>query len=119
VILSASLSRPGRPGQQATLRLVGNGAEPVSVAILRQFIDRFAAYGFRPGAMAPVYGLVENAVAVTLPPPGRPRIIDPVDRTALSRRGTAEPARPDSRKPNSATRFCAALRDNDRPWWSP
>ena len=24
-----------------------------------------------------------------------------------------------SRKPNSATRFCAALRDNDRPWWSP
>jgi hypothetical protein len=65
VILSAPLSRPGRPGQQATLRLVGN-AEPVSVAILRQFIDRFAAYGFRPGAMAPVYGLAENAVAVTL-----------------------------------------------------
>ena len=39
------------------------------------------AYGFRPGAMAPVYGLAENAVAVTLPPPGRVPIIDRVDRT--------------------------------------
>ena len=46
-----------------SLRLVANGAEPVSVATLRGFINRFAAYGFRPGAMAPVYGLAENAVA--------------------------------------------------------
>jgi len=45
--------------------------------------------------MAPVYGLAENAVAVTLPPPGRSPIIDRVNRIALSTRGTAEPARPD------------------------
>ena len=76
----------------SSLRLVGNGAEPVSVDTLRRFIDRFAAYGFRSGAMAPVYGLAENAVAVTLPPPGRPPIIDRVDRAALSTRGIAEPA---------------------------
>ena len=79
----------------SSLRFVGNGAEPVSVATLRRFIYRFATYGFRPGAMAPVYGLAENAVAVTLPPPGRSPIIDRVDRTALSTRGVAEPARPD------------------------
>ncbi len=79
-----------------SLRLVGNGAEPVSVETLRRFIDRFARYGFRPGAMAPVYGLAENAVAVTLPPPGRSPIIDRVNRIALSTRGTS-PA--DSRFP--------------------
>ncbi|HEY6995233.1 MAG TPA: AMP-binding protein [Xanthobacteraceae bacterium] len=79
----------------SSLRLVGNGAEPVSVATLRRFIYRFAPHGFRPGAMAPVYGLAENAVAVTLPPPGRAPIIDRVDRVALSTRGIAEPARPD------------------------
>jgi 1-acyl-sn-glycerol-3-phosphate acyltransferase len=83
----------------SSLRLVGNGAEPVSVATLRRFIDRFAPFGFRAGAMAPVYGLAENAVAVTLPPPGRPPIIDRVDRAALSRRGIAEPARPDDPNP--------------------
>ena len=45
--------------------------------------------------MAPVYGLAENAVAVTLPPPGRPPIVDRVDRTALNTHGIAEIARPD------------------------
>jgi 1-acyl-sn-glycerol-3-phosphate acyltransferase len=79
----------------SSLRVVGNGAEPVSVETLRRFVDRFAAYGFRLGAMAPVYGLAENAVAVTLPPLGRPPVIDRVNRTALSVRGIAEPARPE------------------------
>jgi 1-acyl-sn-glycerol-3-phosphate acyltransferase len=78
-----------------SLRFVGNGAEPVSIATLRRFIEHFAPYGFRPEAMAPVYGLAENAVAVTLPPPGRPPVIDRVDRAALTTHGMAEPARPD------------------------
>jgi 1-acyl-sn-glycerol-3-phosphate acyltransferase len=79
----------------SSLRFVGNGAEPVSLATLRGFTHRFSAYGFRAEAMAPVYGLAENAVAVTLPPPGRLPIVDRIDRTALSRRGLAEPARAD------------------------
>ena len=79
----------------SSLRFVGNGAEPVSVETLRRFTNRFARYGFKPDAMAPVYGLAENAVAVTLPPPGRVPIIDRIDRLALSARGIAEPARPD------------------------
>jgi 1-acyl-sn-glycerol-3-phosphate acyltransferase len=78
----------------SSLRFLGNGAEPVSVASLGGFIDRFAAYGFRPGAMAPVYGLAENAVAVTLPPPGRSPVIDRVNRVALNTHGIAEPAEP-------------------------
>ena len=74
-----------------SLRYVGNGAEPVSVDTLRRFTERFARYGFRPSAMAPVYGLAESAVAVTLPPPGRVPIIDHIDRNALSTQGRAEP----------------------------
>ena len=73
--------------------MVANGAEPVSVPTLRRFTERFARYGFRPEAMAPVYGLAENAVGLAFPPPGRPPVIDRVDREALSRRGVAEPAR--------------------------
>ena len=78
----------------SSLRYVANGAEPVSVESLRRFTERFAQYGFRPGAMAPVYGLAENAVAVTLPSPGRIPIIDRIKRTTLSSRGRAEPASP-------------------------
>jgi 1-acyl-sn-glycerol-3-phosphate acyltransferase len=79
----------------SALRLVANGAEPVSIHTLRRFIERFSRYGFRPGAMAPVYGLAECAVALALPPPGRGPLIDRVKREALSRRGVAEPAAPD------------------------
>ena len=76
----------------SSLRFVANGAEPVSISTLRRFIERFSRYGFRPGAMAPVYGLAECAVALALPPAGREPLIDRVDREALSRREAAEPA---------------------------
>ena len=74
----------------SALKMVANGAEPVSVSTLRRFTERFTPYGFRPEAMAPVYGLAENAVAVTLPPLGRMPIVDRVSRDALSH-GKAEP----------------------------
>jgi 1-acyl-sn-glycerol-3-phosphate acyltransferase len=83
----------------SSLRLVADGAEPVSVPTLRRFIERFGRYGFRPGAMAPVYGLAENSVALSFPPPGRPPMIDRVDRESLTRRGIAAPARADDPHP--------------------
>ena len=55
---------------------------------------------FAPSAMAPVYGLAECAVALTLPPPGREPLIDRINHEALGRRGIAEPA--DSGEPNAA-----------------
>src|SRR3974377_798727 len=75
--------------------MVANGAEPVSVPTLRRFIERFGPYGFRPGAMAPVYGLAENAVAVTMPPPGRPPVIYRGTGASLRARRIAEPAKPE------------------------
>ena len=82
----------------SSLRMVANGAEPVSIPTLRRFIERFGPCGFRPGAMAPVYGLAENSVGLAFPPPGRPPVIDRVDRETLSR-GIAAPARPDDPHP--------------------
>ena len=79
----------------SSLRFVANGAEPVSIHTLHRFIERFGRYGFRSGAMAPVYGLAECAVAVALPPPGREPLVDRVNREALTRRGIAEPAAAD------------------------
>jgi acyl-CoA synthetase (AMP-forming)/AMP-acid ligase II len=54
-------------------RMSFNGAEPVSPATLERFIARFSRYGFRPEAMAPVYGLAECSVGLALQPPGRGR----------------------------------------------
>ncbi len=62
-------------------RLALDGAEPVSPEAMRRFAARLAATGFDPGAIVPVYGLAEAALAVAFAPPGRRpegRRIDPV-----------------------------------------
>ena len=79
----------------SSLRMLLNGAEPVSPATIARFTARFASYGFPPKAMAPVYGLAENSVGLTFPPVGRGPIVDRVQRSTLSHEGQAAPARPE------------------------
>ncbi|RED86532.1 non-ribosomal peptide synthetase [Cohnella phaseoli] len=50
------------------VRLIYNGAEPISAHICEDFVDRLAPYGLRRNAMFPVYGLAEASLAVTFPP---------------------------------------------------
>ncbi len=76
----------------SSLRMVVNGAEPVLASTIREFSARFAGYGLAPTAMAPVFGLAENAVGLAFPPLDRVAPIDRVDRQALQLDGIARPA---------------------------
>ena len=76
----------------SSLRMVANGAEPVSVQSLRKFTERFGRYSFPAQAMAPVYGLAESSVGLAFPPLGRGPLIDRVNRDQLSIHGIAQPA---------------------------
>lgn len=87
-----------------TWRMAFNGAEPVSPDTVLRFGERFARYGLRHEAIAPVYGLAECAVGLAFPPPGRGPIIDRISRAALARSGRAIPATQDER---DALRFVA------------
>lgn len=78
-----------------TWRMAVNGAEPVSPATVSRFCARFAGYGFRREAMAPVYGLAESSVGLAFPPPGRGPLIDRVQRPAFLQDGRALPAAPE------------------------
>lgn len=73
-------------------RAAFNGAEPVSPSTITRFNEVFSRYGFRPEAMAPVYGLAESSVGLALPPLGRGPVIDRVLRQSLMRNGLAQPA---------------------------
>ena len=51
------------------VRLIFNGAEPISIEICEQFLTAMAVYGLKPNAMYPVYGLAEASLVVSFPKP--------------------------------------------------
>jgi fatty-acyl-CoA synthase len=68
-----------------------NGAEPVSMDVIRRFGERFARWGFAPDALMPVYGLAEASLAVTFSSPDEPARATPLDPTALAATGEVLP----------------------------
>ena len=82
-----------------TWRLAMNGSESVSADTIERFTGRFSAYGFRPEAMCPVYGLAEASVALTMSPPERAPRIDTIARGPFQEHGDALLASPEDSSP--------------------
>jgi len=68
----------------SAVRLIFNGAEPISLELCAEFMDRLSALGLKRNAMYPVYGLAEASLAVSFPPPGRPWRALALNRHALN-----------------------------------
>lgn len=73
-------------------RIAANGAEKIYPRTLELFTEKFAPYGFRKEAMMPVYGLAESTVGLTIPPVGRPYVIDRIDRKVFEEEKRAVPS---------------------------
>ncbi|MDE2137089.1 MAG: non-ribosomal peptide synthetase, partial [Gammaproteobacteria bacterium] len=56
----------------ASVRLIFNGAEPISVELCDEFLTRLAPARLARNTMYPVYGLAEASLAVSFPPVGAP-----------------------------------------------
>jgi fatty-acyl-CoA synthase len=80
-------------------RLALNGSEPVSAETIERFTRRFAAIGFRPDSMCPVYGLAEASVALTVPTLGLGARVDTIERGLFQQAGRARPAPADDPSP--------------------
>jgi acyl-CoA synthetase (AMP-forming)/AMP-acid ligase II/acyl carrier protein len=65
------------------VRLIFNGAEPISVDLCEEFLNKVAPFGLPRPAMFPVYGLAEASLAVTFPVPGEEYRVVHVSRNAL------------------------------------
>jgi acyl-CoA synthetase (AMP-forming)/AMP-acid ligase II/acyl carrier protein len=107
----------------STVRLIFNGAEPISVGLCEQFLDRLAPAGLARNAMYPVYGLAEASLAVSFPPPGEPMHTIALNRHRLGVGAAAQLVRASDREAlqlvseGKAIPFCQ-LRiadDEDRP----
>jgi acyl-CoA synthetase (AMP-forming)/AMP-acid ligase II/acyl carrier protein len=83
----------------SAVRLIFNGAEPISVQLCDEFMDRMAPYRLARTAMYPVYGLAEATLAMTFGKPGEPYSARHFDRHQLdigSRAGQATPGAPNA-----------------------
>lgn len=54
----------------SNIRLIFNGAEPISHKLCNEFTDVLSNYGMQKNTMYTVYGLAEASVAVSFPAPG-------------------------------------------------
>ena len=65
------------------VRVIYNGAEPISIELCDQFLDTLAGVGLAKGTMFTVYGLAEATLAVAFPKPGEPYRAVYLDRHAM------------------------------------
>lgn len=65
------------------VRLIYNGAEPISMDLCNEFLDKMCEYGLKRTAMHPVYGLAEGTIAVTFPKPGEEFVSHTLNRNHL------------------------------------
>jgi len=68
----------------SAVRILFNGAEPISAALCSEFTTAMQPYGLKASAMFPVYGLAEASLAVTFPAPGTGCATMAVRRSALT-----------------------------------
>lgn len=73
------------------VRIIFNGAEPISARLCEEFLDTLAPFGLRRTAMYPVYGLAEASLAVSFPPAGQLYESITVDRRRLGYGDRIEP----------------------------
>jgi fengycin family lipopeptide synthetase D len=71
----------------SAMKAMLNGAEPISVTTMLDFINTLKPFGFRPEAMMPVYGMAEATLAISFSPLMKPPVIKAFDTEWLDREG--------------------------------
>lgn len=82
----------------SSVRYMWNGAEPVDPETMNALAEAGARFGLNPTALAPVYGMAETTLAVSIPDPDQGQVLDWVDPDFLESMSRAVPsARPNAR----------------------
>lgn len=100
-----------------------NGAEPISVSIMNDFVEALKPFNFKPEAMMPVYGMAEATLAVSFSPLMKESMVLQFDSLLLDKENKARPATNDSLSVRSLSEVGVPLNDieirvvdeNDQP----
>jgi acyl-CoA synthetase (AMP-forming)/AMP-acid ligase II/acyl carrier protein len=107
----------------SSVRLIFNGAEPISVPLCKEFLDRLEPAKLNRNAMFPVYGLAEASLAVSFPPVNAPmktltlnrhrmNIGDPIEIVSATDKDAIELVSEGKPIPDSLVRIAG---DDDQP----
>lgn len=107
----------------SSVRLIFNGAEPISVPLCNEFLDRLAPTKLKRTAMFPVYGLAEASLAVSFPKMNAPlqtvslnrhrmNVGDPVERVSNTDKDAVELVSEGQAIPHSQVRIAG---DDNQP----
>ena len=80
----------------SSLRVAGNGAEPIDPATMRAFVGTASRFGFRPSAVNCCYGAAESTLVISMSAMADPMLLDVVDASSLENDHRAVPASPGS-----------------------
>jgi fatty-acyl-CoA synthase len=85
-LLAKRLRRHAKPGRfdLSTLRWALSGAEQVEPGDVEDLCEAGAAFGLRPEAILPAYGMAETTVAVSFSECGGGLVVDEVDADLLA-----------------------------------
>ncbi len=104
--------RKGLPDADLScVKLILNGAEPISYSLCEEFLEALAPYGLKRTAMFPVYGLAEATVGVSMPEVGTEYSRIVVHRHSLRVGEPYEPADLDDEDAVSFVKVGTAMRD--------
>ncbi len=87
-------NKPNQHWDFSSMKALLNGAEPISVKIMQEFVDALTPHGFDPRAMMPVYGMAEATLAISFTPLMQPSVIRAFNSTLLDRENRAQPVDP-------------------------
>jgi fatty-acyl-CoA synthase len=93
-VLTRQLARvPDGALDLSTLRVAGNGAEPIDPATMRAFVAIGSRFGLRPEAVNCCYGAAESTLVISMSQMADPMMLDVVDAEDLesNRRATPVP----------------------------
>lgn len=68
----------------SNIRLIFNGAEPISADLCTKFLNTMEKYGLHRNVIFAVYGLAEASLAATFPPVGEELVSVNIDRNSLN-----------------------------------
>ena len=93
------------------VKLIMNGAEPISYSLCEEFLEALAPHGLKRSAMFPVYGLAEATVGVSFPEIGEEMSRIVVHRHSLRIGDPYEPAQLGEEDAVSFVKVGKAIRD--------